>query len=153
MCLSVGPSTSVEPRMKDRSNCRHVVATPYSLLPEGRGTLATSQSNIETTSEAALPDLERRVLRILCSGKEEAHELARRGLAGYRWRDPTHEAIFEAIMSFPSASSQTLREQLPARLTRRGFPDFDFESLFESSGFAAGEFEQLIGKLRGEERA
>jgi hypothetical protein len=95
-------------------------------------------------------DLERRVLRALCNdgaGKQE-REAAERGLADYYWREPVHQAIFEIIMSFPSTSSQSIREQLPGRLTRRGFPDFDFESLFERREFAPNEFEQSIRRLR-----
>jgi hypothetical protein len=96
-------------------------------------------------------ELERRVLEALCNdgaGKQE-REIARRGLADYRWREPVHQAIFEIIISFPSLSSQALREQLPAQLTRRGFPDFDFESLFDHPEFAPNEFERLVRKLRG----
>jgi hypothetical protein len=94
-------------------------------------------------------ELEQCVLRALCeeNGQSDRRELARSCLAGYRWREPVHRAIFEIIMSFPSPSSQALREQLPARLTRRGFPDFDFESLLDPAGFAPEEFEQLVRKL------
>jgi hypothetical protein len=106
---------------------------------------------METTPEAALSDLERCVLRALCSetAQSQARDIARRALADYRWHEPVHEAVFDVIMSFPSASSQALREQLPGRLTRRGFPDFDFESLFESREPESGELERLIGRLRG----
>jgi SOS response regulatory protein OraA/RecX len=94
-------------------------------------------------------ELERRLLEALCNdgaGKQE-REAARRCLADYRWCEPVHQAVFEIIMSFPSTSSQSLREQLPSRLTRRGFPDFDFESLFHQPEFAPDEFERLIRKL------
>ena len=93
---------------------------------------------------------ERRVLGALCGqGDEtEGRQIARRALADYRWCEPVHQAIFEVILGFPAASSRTLREQLRARLTRRGFPDFDFESLFEPLILAPGELEQLTGKLQ-----
>lgn len=96
-------------------------------------------------------DLERRLLQALCSegaGNQE-HEIASRGLAGYVWREPVHQAIFEIVMGFPPASSRVLREQVPARLTRRGFPDFDFESLFDAPGVMPDEVEHLIGALLG----
>ena len=106
-----------------------------------------SQPNPE---EADAPSLEFLVLRVLCSAgtEPEARETARRSLADYRWREPVHQAVFDVIMSFPSASSHALREQMPGRLTRRGFPDFDFESLFVLPEPEPGELEQLIGKLR-----
>jgi hypothetical protein len=102
------------------------------------------------TPEAALSDLERRVLRALCSktAESQGRDSARRGLANYRWREPVHQAVFDVILSFPSASNQALREQLPGRLTRRGFPDFDFESLFARLEPESGELGQLIAKLR-----
>jgi len=89
------------------------------------------------------------VLAVLCSGngKAEARELALRGLADYHWREPIHRAVFEIVTSFPSLTSRTLREQLPARLTRQGFPDFDFESLFDSQPLTPAELEQSIRKL------
>ena len=112
--------------------------------------MTPSQSNIEATPEAALADLERRVLRALCSenSEPEGSEIARRVLGSYRWHEPVHQAIFQILMSFPSASSRALREQLPGRLTRRGFPDFDFESLFESQESKSQELERLIARLR-----
>ncbi|HXJ94128.1 MAG TPA: hypothetical protein VMT20_14865 [Terriglobia bacterium] len=112
--------------------------------------MTASQPNIETTAEAALPDLERRLLRVLCSenAEPEGREIARHALADYRWHEPVHRAVFDVIMSFPSASGQVLREQLPGRLTRRGFPDFDFEGLFDSQESEPGELERLMGRLR-----
>jgi hypothetical protein len=111
--------------------------------------LTASQSNIETTPEAAFPDLERRVLCALCGedGAIEARQMARHRLEDYQWREPVHRVIFEVITNFPSLGSRMLREQLPARLTRRGFPDFDFESVFESQALRPGELEELIRKL------
>lgn len=47
-------------------------------------------------------------------------------------------------MSFPSQSAPNLREQFPARLTRRGFPDFDFVELFS----APPDFEQAEEWIR-----
>jgi hypothetical protein len=111
--------------------------------------LTASQSNIEKTPEAALPDLERRVLCALCGedGAIEGRQMARQRLEDYHWREAVHQAIFEVIMNFAAASSRALREQLPARLTRRGFPDFDFESVFQSQALTPGELEELIRKL------
>jgi hypothetical protein len=95
--------------------------------------------------------LERRILAALCAGTVEGsvREAARTGLARYSWSDAAHQAVFEIVMSFPSMSADALREQLPARLTRRGFPDFDFTSIFRGSVRAAEEVEAWITQLNG----
>jgi hypothetical protein len=75
--------------------------------------------------------------------------MARRLLAKYRWQAAAHEAVFQIVMSFPSPRAETLREHLPARLTRRGFPDFDFEALFALPLAPRIEVEGLIDDLNG----
>lgn len=98
----------------------------------------------------SLLELERQVLRALCQGGREGllQESARSLLSAYRWSDPVHEALFEIVMSFPAASAAALREQLPARLTRRGFPDFDLERLFALTPPSAAQAEQGMRRLR-----
>lgn len=77
-------------------------------------------------------ELERQVLGAVCRGTREGSikELATSLLARYCWRDPVHAAVFDIAMSFPASNPAALKEQLPARLTRRGFPDFDIAALF-----------------------
>jgi hypothetical protein len=79
--------------------------------------------------------LERRVLKALCAEMEgtSVRESARATLGSYAWSDAAHQAAFEVLMSFPSQSAAAMREQFPARLTRRGFPDFDFAGFFQAS--------------------
>ncbi len=48
-------------------------------------------------------------------------------LANYRFADPLHQLIFEAIGEMPGKTPDRLREELPACLTRKGFPAVDFE--------------------------
>jgi len=114
------------------------------------GDLTRSGPNpAEQAEQDDVADLEWRVLRALCAEgrQKERRELARRSLAGYCWQEPVHRSIFEVVISFPAASSQALRDQLPSLLTRRGFPDYDFETLFESLGVTWREFQQLVRKL------
>ncbi len=96
-------------------------------------------------------ELERRVLAALCAGTRDGsmHEAARARLLGYIWSQAAHEALFEIVMSFPSASSDALRDQLPARLTRRGFPDFDFAALFASPLADRADAEEWMAQLTG----
>jgi hypothetical protein len=95
-------------------------------------------------------ELERRVLGALCLGACEGPiaELARSMLAGYRWREPAHAAVFDIVMSFPASSAAALREQLAARLTRRGFPDFDVAAWFALPQCSEREVGEWMRRLR-----
>ena len=76
--------------------------------------------------------LEQLTLRLLCAGtpqspvKNELVPLLRR----YRWQHQLHQIIFSAIAAVPSDDPSTLRQLLPARLTRMGFPDVELDELF-----------------------
>jgi hypothetical protein len=93
-------------------------------------------------------EIERRVLRFLCQTADGGtlRERARELLADYRWSDGAHEAIFEIVMRLPQVSRQALRDQLPALLTRRGFPDLDFGNLFAAPP-SANEAEKWMRRL------
>ena len=71
-------------------------------------------------------------------------ESARTLLAGYSWRDPVHQAIFEIILSLPADAHQVIRDLLPAWLTRRGFPDFAIDDLFTAHRLSKAEAQRLI---------
>jgi hypothetical protein len=61
--------------------------------------------------------------------------------------------VFEEILAMTKAekehSSQALRDDLPARVTRRGFPDLDFDSLFSrvKDAGSAGAMERPAARL------
>lgn len=101
------------------------------------------------TGRESLVDLERRVLAILCQsgGQGAVRGQARQLLANYRWSDAAHQVLFEIVMTFPTSSCQALRDQLPARLTRRGFPDFDFQGLFNVSILSPSNAEEWMREL------
>ena len=97
--------------------------------------LSRQEFDSEASRSAESPAaLERRLLEAICQGAGDGsvRALARSLLARYRWRDPVHAALFDIVISFPAANPAALEEQLPARLTRRGFPDFDAAALFAS---------------------
>jgi hypothetical protein len=105
---------------------------------------------------SVIAPIERLVLRALCQGAggESVRETAGRMLKGYRWRDPVHQVVFEIIMSIqpdapglPVRQAGLIREQLPSQLTRRGFPDFDFEGLFTAHSLTPHEVERLMQQL------
>lgn len=76
--------------------------------------------------------LERLAIRALCSGTP--HGPVKQAivplLCQYRWRIQLHEVIFEALASIPSDDPATIRRLLPAKLTRLGFPDVEWNEFF-----------------------
>lgn len=72
------------------------------------------------------------LLRALCTGGLEGagRQQALERLARYRFCDGVHQAVFDALREMPSEQPAFIRQELPARLTRKGFPDADFETLF-----------------------
>ena len=75
--------------------------------------------------------LERNTLRFLCSvliksgTRVEICKLLDPGV----FEDPLQRVVFEEIRELGSIDSRRLRELLPARVTNRGFPDFDLKEL------------------------
>ncbi len=96
--------------------------------------------------------MELRVLQALCQGTPQGsiHEAARHLLRSYHWREPLHQVIYEVLLTIPSETPEMVRSQLPARMTRRGFPDFDIKALFTPHGASKAEIEKVIRQL-GEE--
>ncbi|HET7100250.1 MAG TPA: hypothetical protein VFJ52_03795 [Terriglobia bacterium] len=76
--------------------------------------------------------LEKLALRLLCAGTSEggAPNALIPLLRGYAWQSTLHQAIFRAIEAFPSQDPHVLRQLLPAKLTRMGFPDVEWDELF-----------------------
>ncbi len=80
-----------------------------------------------------------RFLQLLCDAKLEpalrAAFCAR--VAPERFGEVTERIIFEEIRTVSSlehpVDAKLLREHLPGRVTARGFPDLEFESLFASN--------------------
>jgi len=89
---------------------------------------------------------------VLCQviGGDSLRNRARKLLTDYRWSDAAHQAVFETIVRLPQMSRPALRDQLPALLTRRGFPDFDFEALFAGPEPSASDAEEWMRRLAGE---
>jgi hypothetical protein len=93
--------------------------------------------------------VELRVLQALCQGTPggSLRASAERILKTYRWREPLHQIIFETLMSVPTESPDVIRDQLPSRLTRRGFPDVAWENFFKPHSLKKNEAECLMRQL------
>jgi len=95
-------------------------------------------------------ETERRVLRALCQGTPQGavRATARDVLQAYRWREPVHQVVFDVVLNIPTDLAELVRSQLPARLTRRGFPDVDIDDFFKPHQLSKGEAERLMRELR-----
>jgi hypothetical protein len=95
--------------------------------------------------------LERDTLRLLCSvllkpgTRLEICRLLEPGV----FQDPLRRVVFEEIRSLGTIDSRRLRELLPARVTNRGFPDFDLQELLAPHQVTEPEIDRLFeGVLR-----
>lgn len=59
--------------------------------------------------------------------RAEAIEL----LANYPFADSAHQLLFDALREIRTDDPWLIREQLPARLSNKGFPDIDVVTSFE----------------------
>ncbi len=101
-------------------------------------------------------DLESRILRALCTGQSAfaapgTHHVSGRAtiltqLRAHRWQVPEHRVVFEALTLLPGRPSTELREQLPAQVTRMGFPDVNWDHYFAASDDHAA-LETLVSEL------
>lgn len=91
--------------------------------------------------------LEWELLRALCSGALEVgpRREVLAALANYHFTGPIHQALFDELGRLEPERAELLRQELPPRLTRRGFPEVDFDALFTPSSLTA---EQALEKMR-----
>ncbi len=59
-------------------------------------------------------------------------------------QDPLRRVVFEEIRQLGSIDSRYLWELLPARVTNRGFPDFDLNSFLAPQEVGEKEYDQLF---------
>jgi hypothetical protein len=95
--------------------------------------------------------LERNTLRLLCSvllkpgTRLEICRLLDPGV----FHDPLRRAVFEEIRALGAVESRRLRELLPARVTNRGFPDFNLHDFLAPHEVSEAEIDKLFeGALR-----
>src|ERR1700740_2597707 len=90
--------------------------------------------------------LQRDTLRFLCSvlinsgTRVEVCKL----LDPCAFKDPLHRVVFEEIRGMGEVDSRRLRELLPARVTNRGFPDFDLKQLLAPYEVSDREIDHLF---------
>ena len=99
-----------------------------------------------TSDPASRPLLERNTLRFLCSVliKGGTRGEICRLLDPSVFQDPLRRVIFEEIRQLGSIDSRRLRELLPARVTNRGFPDFELQAFLAPHEVTEKEIDQLF---------
>jgi hypothetical protein len=93
--------------------------------------------------------LEKLALRLLCAATSEGglRDALVPPLRGYAWKSTLHRAIFQAIEAFPSRDPHLLRQWLPAKLTRMGFPDVEWDELFAPPEMSGEESLALVRQM------
>lgn len=89
---------------------------------------------------------ERQALRLLCSNlirPQTRMELCNL-LAPSLFQDTLHRVAFEEIRGAGPIPAVRLREALPARITNRGFPDFELEAFLGAATATEREIEELF---------
>ena len=90
--------------------------------------------------------LQKNTLRFLCSVliKSGTRSEICKLLAPSVFDDPLHRVVFEEIRDLGSIDSRRLRELLPARVSNRGFPDFDLNELLAPREVTEKQIDQLF---------
>jgi hypothetical protein len=93
--------------------------------------------------------IEIQVLRVLCLGTPQGSvkEAGKPLLRGYRWHNALHQAVCHALYNLPSENPEVLRQLLPAKLTRLGFPDVEWEKFFAPPSISKDEAIALIRRM------
>jgi hypothetical protein len=89
---------------------------------------------------------ERQALRLLCSNLIRATtrvELCNL-LDSSLFQDTLHRVAFEEIRTAGTIPAKRLREELPGRITNRGFPDFELLEFLGKDLASEDEIEQLF---------
>ena len=101
------------------------------------------------TPLTVLMELEQKALRLLCSNLIQP--ATRVDLAALLdpsvFADPLHRVIFEEISAAGEIPAAHLRALLPARITNRGFPDFELNVFLEPNQASEAEIEQLFSSV------
>jgi hypothetical protein len=101
------------------------------------------------------PQIERDILRQLCAGQIESkdwHTVVNR-LSAYEWKDPEHKVVFDALQAIKSDDALTRRQELPAEVTRMGFPDVDWGKYLDADAQPGVPIERLIDRLASTENS
>jgi hypothetical protein len=108
-----------------------------------RGIVNLSADSHEANGKS---QLERNTLRLLCSVllKPGTRLEICRLLDPDVFHDPLRRVIFEEVRALGAVESRRLRELLPARITNRGFPEFDLHDFLAPHEVGEAEIDKLF---------
>ena len=91
-------------------------------------------------------EMERETLRLLCSVllKPRTRVEICRLLDSNKFLEPLQRILFEEIRALGPIDAKQLLERLPARVTNRGFPDFDLQDLLSPKLVSEEQIEKLF---------
>lgn len=94
---------------------------------------------------------EAKVLQAMCAGTPDGTvwDQGMLLLGPYPFQDVVHQLIFDTLQEINTDLPAIIRQQLAARLTRKGFPAVDTEKFLAPAGLAGEEAVALMKKLRG----
>lgn len=101
---------------------------------------------------------ELRVLQAMCTGTPQGTvwDKGMLMLGTYPFQDVIHQLIFDTLQEINTDIPDIIRQQLAARLTKKGFPAVDTEKFLAAHNLNGSEAVELMTKLRlgarGEER-
>lgn len=113
----------------------------------------------DNVSREQILTTELQVLRALCTGTRQGSvwDKGMLLLGTYPFQDVVHQLIFDVLQEINTDLPEIIRKQLPARLTRKGFPAVDYEKFLTPFGRSAPEAVEQMRQLRawagGAERA
>ncbi len=89
------------------------------------------------------------MLQFLCRG-ESADQLRSEILSqlrSYEFQRMEHQVLFDCLQAMPLDRPELIRELLPARLVRAGFPDFDLDPFLEPGTVSEEEAREICREL------
>lgn len=92
---------------------------------------------------------EKDAVRLLCSNliPPETRVYLVGQLAGYRFAHDLTNLVYEEIAAMGAVTGQQLREHLPARMTNRGFPEFELNHFLGRRRSMNDEIEKWLESL------
>jgi hypothetical protein len=135
----------VKERKKERKKEKAPASEGGRYKSKRRGKPAPTKAGGKMGREEELRQ-ERQALRLLCSNLIRAAtrvELCNL-LDSSLFQDTLHRVAFEEIRAAGAVTPKRLREELPGRITNRGFPDFELLEFLGKDLASEGEIEQLF---------